>query len=110
MVKAVALTESYGTHSFLRGGAQVLCFAGWSLQDIQLFGRWASLVIELYLLEAPDDRVSGQLIGYDDRYRVEVTPPYWPNVASPELMWNNLELDSRNWDFQIKSIKDQPGV
>ena len=61
LIKAVGLTESYGTHSLRRGGAQALCLAGWSLQDIQLFGRWASLVIELYLLEAPMLRAGASL-------------------------------------------------
>ena len=39
---------------------------------------------------------------YDKRYRVEFTPPYWPHVAPPELMWNNLKLDYRKWDSKFK--------
>ena len=39
---------------------------------------------------------------YDKRYRVEFTPPYWPHVAPPELMWNNLKLDYRRWDSKDK--------
>ena len=40
--------------------------------------------------------------GYDDRYRVEFTPPYWPHCVAPELMWNNLKVDYRNWDPEYK--------
>ena len=39
---------------------------------------------------------------YDARYRIEFTPPYWPHVAPPELMWNNLKLDYRRWDSKDK--------
>ena len=39
---------------------------------------------------------------YDKKYRVEFTPPYWPHVAPPELMWNNLKLDYRRWDSNAK--------
>jgi len=43
---------------------------------------------------------------YDNRYRIEFTPPYWPHVAPPELMWNNLKLDYRKWDaaFKVKQV------
>ena len=39
---------------------------------------------------------------FDARYRVEFTPPYWPHVVPPELMWNNLKWDYRRWDSEFK--------
>ena len=47
------LINLFGTHSLRRGGAQALATAGWALEDIKFFGRWASDAVELYLLEAP---------------------------------------------------------
>ena len=39
---------------------------------------------------------------FDERYRVEFTPPYWPQVVSVELLWNNLKNDYRHWDSSDK--------
>ena len=41
------IIQRFRTHSFRRGGAQALCWAGWSLEASEAFGRWLSGAIEL---------------------------------------------------------------
>lgn len=41
----------FGTHSFRRGGAQALASAGWPIDLIQRWGRWASDAIYLYVMD-----------------------------------------------------------
>jgi len=42
----------YGSHSLRRGGAQALARAGWQLAEIQRWGRWESMAVLLYVLDA----------------------------------------------------------
>ena len=47
------LGQLYASHSLRRGGVQALAKAGWDLDTLRAFGRWASYIIEVYLLETP---------------------------------------------------------
>ena len=53
---ALGLAGLFATHSLRRGGCQALCLAGWTKEEIMIFGRWLSSVIEVYLLDAPLER------------------------------------------------------
>ena len=43
----------FGCQSMRRGGAQLYTFVGWPLGLVQLWGRWESLCVYRYVLEAP---------------------------------------------------------
>ena len=53
MVLGLGLVGVFATHSLRRGGCQALCLAGWTRDEIKLYGRWLSDAIDVYLLDAP---------------------------------------------------------
>ncbi len=50
-----ASTERYATHSLRIGGASALLHAGFSIEVIQRWGRWASSAFQSYLWESSED-------------------------------------------------------
>ena len=60
LIQAVAVEfghakDKFATHSLRIGGASALLHAGFSIEMIQRWGRWASSAFQAYLWESSDD-------------------------------------------------------
>lgn len=47
---------------------------------------------------------------YNENWRVEFTPPYWPHTQPSELLWNNFKTDYRGWDPKDKTPRVNESV
>ena len=54
--------KDWGSHSLRRGGAIILTLMGWSLDLIMKWGRWESLCVMRYVLEAPVEFAGGHVV------------------------------------------------
>ena len=84
--------------------------AEYGYDDLEALQDWTGDLLDMVTLKAivrnqcdnHPTKIIELVKSYDDRYRVEFTPPYWPQVVAVELMWNNLKNDYRHWDSADK--------
>lgn len=48
------------------------------------------------------NKITQLVKSFNNKFRVEFTPPYWPHCCPVELLWNNLKFDYRRWDSHFK--------